>query len=138
MAVCYSLWSFVTFFPIWYVWSRKNLATLVYPVVSRLTNSRTRMDKISVALQIRVARFKPNIQIWVNFGLSCNGRCWCMLCAIRSIFRPFGIFCGHLVLFPRFGMLYQEKSGNHWRIIASALGFVRNLNVSLSGVKFVK
>jgi hypothetical protein len=38
---------------------------------------------------------------------------------IWSIFRPFGIFYGHLVYFPpfwyiftRFGMLYQEKSGN--------------------------
>jgi hypothetical protein len=38
---------------------------------------------------------------------------------IWSILRPFGIFCGHLVyfiviwyIFPRFGMLYQEKSGN--------------------------
>jgi hypothetical protein len=20
--------------------------------------------------------FKPKIQIWVNFGRSCNGRCW--------------------------------------------------------------
>jgi hypothetical protein len=25
---------------------------------------------------------------------------------------PFGVFCVHLVHFPRFGMLYQEKSGN--------------------------
>jgi hypothetical protein len=40
--------------------------------------------------------------------------------AIGSILRPFGIFYGHLVdfvailvlWFPRFGMLYQEKSGN--------------------------
>jgi ABC-type dipeptide/oligopeptide/nickel transport system permease component len=24
----------------------------------------------------------------------------------------FYLFCGHLVYFPRFGMLYQEKSGN--------------------------
>jgi hypothetical protein len=35
------------------------------------------------------------------------------------ILRLFGIFCGHwvyfmvvLYIFPRFGMLYQEKSGN--------------------------
>jgi hypothetical protein len=31
---------------------------------------------------IRVARwfvFKPKIQIWVNFGRSCNGRCWYIL-----------------------------------------------------------
>jgi hypothetical protein len=41
------------------------------------------------------------------------------LTAILSISWPFGIFCGHLVylvaiwyIFPRFGMLYQETSGN--------------------------
>jgi hypothetical protein len=28
MAVWYSLWSFVIFFPIWNVWTKKNLATL--------------------------------------------------------------------------------------------------------------
>jgi hypothetical protein len=28
-AVCYSLWSFGIFFPIWYVWIKKNLATLI-------------------------------------------------------------------------------------------------------------
>jgi hypothetical protein len=28
MAVWYSLWSFVIFFPIWYAWTKKNLATL--------------------------------------------------------------------------------------------------------------
>jgi hypothetical protein len=60
---------------------------------------------------IRVARwhiFKPNIPI---FGGSCNGRCWFL--------QPFGMFCGHSVYFmviwngfSRFGMLYQEKSGN--------------------------
>jgi hypothetical protein len=32
--------------------------------------------------------------------------------AIGNILLPFGILCGHLVFFPRFGMLYQEKSGN--------------------------
>jgi hypothetical protein len=36
-----------------------------------------------------------------------------------SILRPFGTFSGHIVhflafwyIFPHFGMLYQEKSGN--------------------------
>jgi hypothetical protein len=29
MAVCYSLWSLCIFFPFWYVWTNKNLATLV-------------------------------------------------------------------------------------------------------------
>jgi hypothetical protein len=28
MAVWYSLWSFGHFFPFWYVWTKKNLATL--------------------------------------------------------------------------------------------------------------
>jgi hypothetical protein len=39
--------------------------------------------------------------------------------AIWSILQPFGIFCGNLehfmiiwYIFPRFGMLHQEKSGN--------------------------
>jgi hypothetical protein len=31
---------------------------------------------------------------------------------IWYIVRSFGIFYGHLVYFPRFGMLYQDKSGN--------------------------
>jgi hypothetical protein len=55
----------------------------------------------------------------VNFARSCNGRC-------RYILWTFGLICGHLkyfyghvvylviiwYIFPRFGMLYQEKSGN--------------------------
>jgi hypothetical protein len=32
--------------------------------------------------------------------------------AIENILWPFHIYCGHLVYFPRFGTLYQEKSGN--------------------------
>jgi hypothetical protein len=35
---------------------------------------------------------KLKIPIWVNFGVSCNGRCWC-------IFWPFGQFYCHLVNF---------------------------------------
>jgi hypothetical protein len=65
----------------------------------------------------RVARwyiFRPKIAIWVNFGGSCNERYW-------HVLWPFGLFygrfvylvdVGYLVFFPRFGMLYQEKSGN--------------------------
>jgi hypothetical protein len=65
--------------------------------------------------------FKPKIPIWVNFGGSCNGRCWYLYCMdVWSIFWNFSdIFNVHLVyfvviwyIFPRFGMLYQEKSGN--------------------------
>jgi hypothetical protein len=32
--------------------------------------------------------------------------------AIGNILFPFGIFCGNLVYFSRFGILDQEKSGN--------------------------
>jgi hypothetical protein len=63
----------------------------------------------------RVARcfiFIPQIPFRVNFGGSCIGRCWYILWL-------FGIFNGHLLqfvviwyIFPRFGILYQEKSGN--------------------------
>jgi hypothetical protein len=34
------------------------------------------------------------------------------LTAIGNILWPFGIFCGHLVIYPHFGIFYQEKSGN--------------------------
>jgi hypothetical protein len=56
----------------------------------------------------RVARwfvFKPKIQIWVKFGGSCTGRCWFILWTL-------GIVRGNLVYFSRFGILYEEKSGN--------------------------
>jgi hypothetical protein len=33
--------------------------------------------------------------------------------AIWYILWPFGIFYGYLYIFSRFGMLHQEKSGNH-------------------------
>jgi hypothetical protein len=50
-----------------------------------------------------------------DLGKFCRVVRWKMLVyfvAIRSIFPPFGIFYGHLVYFPRFGILYLEKSGN--------------------------
>jgi hypothetical protein len=61
----------------------------------------------------RLYIFKPKIPIWVNFGGSCNRRCWYIL-------WPFGLLYCNLVYFaviwytyfPRFCMLYQEKSGN--------------------------
>jgi hypothetical protein len=63
----------------------------------------------------RVARwfvFKPESQIWVNFGGLLNGKCWYIL-------WPFGIIFGRLLLFvviwyifPVLVRLVQEKSGN--------------------------
>jgi hypothetical protein len=45
--------------------------------------------------------FKPKIQIWVNFGGSCNGKCWYMyFMAIWSILGHLVyIFCGHFGIF---------------------------------------
>jgi hypothetical protein len=72
---------------------------------------------------IRVARwflFRPKIPIWVYFGGPWNGKFW-YIC----IFWSFGIFYDHWVyfwafvnsvviwyIFPHFGTLHQEKSGN--------------------------
>jgi hypothetical protein len=72
----------------------------------------------------------PNFgQIWECLAMKDVGKFCSHLVhfsAISYILCPFGIFCGHLVhfvviwyilrsfwyIFPRFGMLYQEKSGN--------------------------
>jgi hypothetical protein len=80
---------------------------------------------LRIVLQTRVARwyiFKPEIPIWVNFGGSCNGRCWCTLCLFGlCILRPFSVgriwtfgkFCGPLVhIFFPFCYVVPQKSGN--------------------------
>jgi hypothetical protein len=36
MTVCYKLWSFCIFFPRWYVWTKKNLATLLTTFACKL------------------------------------------------------------------------------------------------------
>jgi hypothetical protein len=53
------------------------------------------------------------VAIWYilwQFGIFCGHLVHFV--AIWYILWPFGIFCGHLVCFSRFGMFYQEKSGN--------------------------
>jgi hypothetical protein len=79
-------------------------------------------DPARKGVLIRVARwhiFKAKIPILVIFEGSCNGRCW-------YIILPVGLFYGYLayfvsvwcilrlsgISFPRFGMLFQGKSGN--------------------------
>jgi hypothetical protein len=89
-------------------------------IESELEKRRGKMDNDNADdAQVFVARwqiFKPEIPIWVNFGVSDDGRCWYIFMAILFILRQFGIvcgFCGHFVyIFPRFGMLSQEESGN--------------------------
>jgi hypothetical protein len=62
--------------------------------------------------ECQMAYFQTKIPIWVDFGGSCNGRCWYILhIAIWSYVRPFCTFCAHLVyifmviwyIFSRFG-----------------------------------
>jgi hypothetical protein len=53
----------------------------------------------------QMAYFQTKIPIWVNFGGSCNGKCWyilwlyrlCILWLIGKILWPFGEFHGYLV-----------------------------------------
>jgi hypothetical protein len=45
-----------------------------------------------------------------NVGVLCDHLVY--FTATGNNLWPFGIFCGHLVFFTRFGMFYQEKSGN--------------------------
>jgi hypothetical protein len=69
------------------------------------------------------------IPLWVNFG-------WKMLVyfmVIRNILQSFGIFYGHWVMlwkfgvciFPRFGILCQEKSGNSATTASGCQCFLR-------------
>jgi hypothetical protein len=69
----------------------------------------------------RVARWyilKPKIPFWVIFGRSCNVRYLYILWTFDIFYAQLVniialcLFCGHLVYFSRFGMLYQEKYGN--------------------------
>jgi hypothetical protein len=70
----------------------------------------------------RVARwfvFKPEIQIWVNFGGSNIWRFWYILWTFGPFYSVLVHFMDILynlwwfsIFFPRFGILYQEKSGN--------------------------
>jgi hypothetical protein len=69
-------------------------------------------------LRDRVARwniFKPKILTRVNYGGTCNGRLWYIVILrlfVIPILWPHGIFYDNFVYFSRFGILYQEKSGN--------------------------
>jgi hypothetical protein len=49
-------------------------------------------EKMETGLPDGIYIFKPKMPIWVNFGGSCNGRCWYIL-------WPFGLFYGHFALF---------------------------------------
>jgi hypothetical protein len=62
--------------------------------------------RISVRVNNRVARwfvFKPKIQIWVNFGGSCNGRCWYILWTLS----PFYSLLLYFMDIWKFGIFFQ-------------------------------
>jgi hypothetical protein len=63
-----------------------------------------------------MAHFRTKNPIWVNFGGSCDGRCWSIIWQLGLLFGYFVAVWYILWLFyifsPRFGMLHQEKSGN--------------------------
>jgi hypothetical protein len=71
MAVWYSLWSFGILFPIWYVWTKKNLATLVGG------------DAFSQIWRETIRTKKKHFR--GNFG---RGKRWTSLASITSAFFP--------------------------------------------------
>jgi hypothetical protein len=50
---------------------------------------------------------------------------WCTLLQFGILYRHLVYFCGNLVDFPQFGMLYEEKSGNSAVGHGSVLATVR-------------
>jgi hypothetical protein len=74
-------------------------------------------QKVSSMYPTSVARwyiFKPKIPTWVNFGRSCNGRCWYFLwpfCLFygQTLSGTFDTFCGLLVHFFPFWYVVPKK-----------------------------
>jgi hypothetical protein len=57
----------------------------------------------------RVARwfaFKPKIQSWVNFGGSCNGRCWYILWTLGPFYVPLLYFMDIWYSSWKFGIFF--------------------------------
>jgi hypothetical protein len=93
-------------------WAKKGcISTKVQPE----KNARRKINIDWTALHIRVARwyiFKPKISVWVNFGVSCNERFWKILCWFGLFYCHLVYFWSYWYIFPRFGMLQQNQSGN--------------------------
>jgi hypothetical protein len=72
--------------------------------------------------EYRVVRwfvFKPKIPTWVNFGGSCNRKCY--------IFWPFGLFYGHWKYFTAFGIFcgHVVYFSPFWFVVPRQILFVR-------------
>jgi hypothetical protein len=77
-------------------------------LICYLRATRMRRGSSPVKLEARVARwciFRPKIQIWVNFGGASNRKC-------GIDYAPLVYFTVIWYIFPGFGILYPEKSGN--------------------------
>jgi hypothetical protein len=74
--------------------------------LSASSNVTVRIDFVITASVARWYVFKPNVQIWVNFGRTCNGRSWYFL-------RPFCLVSGQMVYFMAilwsFGIFLQFR-----------------------------
>jgi hypothetical protein len=91
-------------------------------IKNRPKSDESSSEVIAVLAPTRVARwyiFKQKIQIWVNIGGSCNGRCWYILrrlvyfTAILNILRP---FCNTLVHFFPFWYFVPRKIWQPWHL----------------------
>jgi hypothetical protein len=84
--------------------------------------------------------FKPIMTVWVNFEVPCNERYWYILWSFWYILRSFWyILLSFWYIFFRFGMLYQEKSGNPGRHTDPSFdktGFLLCRNVTKSAAIF--
>jgi hypothetical protein len=99
--------------------TRKNSASLPHSYIQNGAASQG-WDQSYKMLLGRVARwyiFKPKIPIWVNFGGPYNGKCWYIVWSFWNILRLLVyvmvilvMFDIVLYIFPRFGILCQEKS----------------------------
>jgi hypothetical protein len=74
--------------------------------------------RLTPGLPDGICIFKPKIPIWLNLGVSCNGKCLYIVCPFGQFsghlvyFMALWYIYGHLVYFPRFGILWHDKSGN--------------------------
>jgi hypothetical protein len=71
---------------------QKSLSGLAAYAAIEMYFAPTVMSRIVSSTVARWFVFKPKLPIWVNFGGSCNGKCW-------AILRPFEKFYCHLVYF---------------------------------------
>jgi hypothetical protein len=88
--------------------------------LTTLSHVKTNGQTVHVGQGCQIVYFQTIYPNLGNCGVSCSGGCWYILWTFGlCIIQPFAIFHGHLVylaviwlIFPRFGMLCKEKSGN--------------------------